>query len=52
MLRAGEAAGLRWERLDLGVVTQRLQSWCTVDSHKSLGMTLQLQVVRLAASGA
>jgi nitrite reductase (NO-forming) len=39
------------QRLDLGVVTQRLQSWCTVDSHKSLGMTLQVQVVPPAASG-
>jgi nitrite reductase (NO-forming) len=40
------------QRLDLGVVTQRLQSWCTVASHKSLGMTLRVQVVRPAASGA
>ena len=39
------------QRLDLGVVTQRLQSWCTVASHKSLGMTLQVQVVPPAASG-
>jgi nitrite reductase (NO-forming) len=34
------------QRLDLGVATQRLQSWCTVESHKSLGMTLQVRVVR------
>lgn len=40
------------QRLDLGVVTQRLQSWRTVDSHKSLGMILDVQVVRPAASGA
>jgi len=39
------------QRLDLGVVTQRLQSWCTVASHKSLGMTLQVQVDPPAASG-
>lgn len=39
------------QRLDLGVVTQRLQSWCTVGSHKSLGMTLQVQVAPSAASG-
>jgi nitrite reductase (NO-forming) len=39
------------QRLDLGVVTKRLQSWCTVNSHKSLGMTLQAQVVPPAASG-
>lgn len=40
------------QRLDLGVVTQRLESWCTVDSHKSLGMILDVQVIRPAASGA
>ncbi len=40
------------QRLDLGVVTQRLQSWCTVDSHQSLGMIFEVQVVRPAASGA
>jgi nitrite reductase (NO-forming) len=39
------------QRLDLGVVTQHLHSWCTVASHKSLGMTLQVQVVPPAASG-
>jgi len=40
------------QRLDLGVVAQRLQSWCTVDSHKSLGMILQVQVAPPADSGA
>jgi nitrite reductase (NO-forming) len=40
------------QRLNLGVVTQRLQFWCTVDSHKSLGMSLDVQVVPPAASRA
>ena len=39
------------QRLDLGVVTQRLQSWCTVASHKSLGMALRVQVVPSVAGG-
>ena len=40
------------QRLNLGVVTQRFQFWCTVDSHKSLGMSLAVQVVPPAASRA
>jgi nitrite reductase (NO-forming) len=40
------------QRLDLGVATEGLQSWCTVDDHKSLGMVLDVRVVRPAASRA
>jgi nitrite reductase (NO-forming) len=40
------------QRLDLGVVTGRPDAWCTVESHKALGMTLDVQVVGPPASGA
>jgi nitrite reductase (NO-forming) len=40
------------ERLDLGVVTHNLESWCTVDFHKSLGMVLHVHVVQPTANGA
>jgi nitrite reductase (NO-forming) len=40
------------QRLDLGVVTHSLESWCTVDFHRSLGMILHVHVVRPTASGA
>jgi len=40
------------QRLDLGVVTHSLESWCTVEFHKSLGMILHVRVARPSASEA
>jgi len=40
------------QRLDLGAVTHSLESWCTVDFHKSLGMILHVRVARPSASEA
>src|SRR5215475_4206595 len=37
------------QRLDLGVVTHSLESWCTVEFHKSLGMILHVRVARPSA---
>jgi hypothetical protein len=37
---------------DLGVVTHRLESWCTVEFHKSLGMILHVRIARPSASEA
>lgn len=33
------------QRLDLGTVTRQLESWCTLPFHKTLGMTLHIEVV-------
>jgi nitrite reductase (NO-forming) len=33
------------QRLDLGKVTRRLESWCTLPFHKTLGMKLHIEVV-------
>jgi nitrite reductase (NO-forming) len=40
------------QRLDLGVVTHGLESWCTVEFHKPLGMILHVRVARPSASEA
>jgi nitrite reductase (NO-forming) len=45
LLEPGDA-----QRLDLGVVTGRPDAWCTVEGHKALGMTLDMQVVGPSAS--
>lgn len=33
------------ERLDLGVVTDALDAWCTIGDHDVAGMTLDLRVI-------
>jgi nitrite reductase (NO-forming) len=47
MLGSGDS-----QRLDLGVVTHSLESWCTVEFHKSLGMILHVRVARPSPSEA
>src|SRR6266699_1158314 len=38
------------QRLDLGLVTSRLDAWCTIPGHKAAGMTLDLRVAGSSAA--
>jgi nitrite reductase (NO-forming) len=38
------------QRLDLGLVTSRLDAWCTIPGHKTAGMTLDLRVAGSSAA--
>jgi nitrite reductase (NO-forming) len=45
MLNPGQS-----QRLDLGLVTSRLDAWCTIPGHKTGGMTLDLRVAGSSAA--
>lgn len=46
MLGAGESA-----TLDVGVVTEDIDAWCTVPGHRAAGMTLDIVAVPIGATG-